>query len=96
MTIRISLARRLALGLVQFGIFVINVQTERVLIAICAQTEGYAIAEDYMLASLPLNYNEVLSSSESIIVDILSEHGPVIQGPKLEELCLGKGIQRDS
>lgn len=49
-----------------------------------------------MLAEPPLDYREVLSDTESIIVDVLREHGPVMQRPKLEELCLGKGLHRDT
>ena len=69
---------------------------QRVLIALCAQAEGYAIDGDSVLASPPLDYREVLSDTESIIVDVLCEHGPVMQKPKLEELCFQKGLHRDS
>ncbi len=29
-------------------------------------------------------------------MNVLREHGPLMQRPKLEELCLGKGLHRDS
>jgi hypothetical protein len=69
---------------------------QRVLIALCAQAEGYAVEGSSVLANTPLDYREVLSDTESIIVDVLHEHGPVIQRPKLEQLCLGKGLHRDA
>jgi len=69
---------------------------QRVLLAFCAQADGYGIEGNSVLARPPLDYHEVLSDTESIIVDVLREHGPVIQRPKLEELCLGNGLQRDS
>ena len=49
-----------------------------------------------VLARPPLDYREVLSDTESMVVSVLREHGPVMQRPKLEELCLGKGLQRDT
>ena len=69
---------------------------QRVLIALCAQAGGYDIEGDSVLARPPLNHREVLSDTESIIVDVLCEHGPVMRKPKLEELCLRKGLHRDS
>lgn len=69
---------------------------QRVLIALCAQAGGYDIEGDFVIASAPLNHREVLSDTESIIADVLFEHGPVLQRPKLEEFCIGKGLHRDS
>ena len=69
---------------------------QRVLIALCGQAEGYAIEGDSVLAKPPLDYHEVLSDTESIIVGVLHEHGPVMERPKLEEVCLGKGLHRDT
>jgi hypothetical protein len=69
---------------------------QRVLIALCAQAKDYAIQGNSVLANTPLNHREVLSDTESVIVDVLREHGPVMRRPKLEELCLGKGLQRET
>lgn len=68
----------------------------RVLIALCGQAGGYAIEGNSVLATTPLNHREVLSATESIIVDVLCEYGPLLRGPKLEELCVEKGLLRDT
>ena len=69
---------------------------KRVLITLCAQAGDYAIEGDSVFARTPLNHKEVLSNTESIIVDVLHEHGPLMQGPKLEALCVGRGLLRDT
>ena len=69
---------------------------QRVLLALCAQAEGCGIDVNFVLAKPPLDYHEVLSDTESIIADVLRGHGPVMQRAKLEELCLGKGLHRDT
>jgi len=49
-----------------------------------------------MIASQPLDYHDVVSAAESIMVDVLREHGPVIERPKLEQLCVEKGLRRET
>jgi len=69
---------------------------QRVLLALCAQAGGYGIEGNFVVANKSLDRREVLSDTESIIVDVLHEHGSIMQRPKLEELCVGKGLHRDT
>lgn len=69
---------------------------QRVLIALCAQAEGYAIEGDCVLARPPRDYHDIVSNTESIMVDVLRAHGPIMPKPKLEELCVERGLHRDT
>ncbi|MEO6787047.1 MAG: hypothetical protein ABI318_13015, partial [Chthoniobacteraceae bacterium] len=69
---------------------------QRVLLALCAHAGGYAVEGDFVMATPPLPYRDVLSETEAVIVDVLLQHGPVMQRPKLEELSVANGLQRDT
>lgn len=68
----------------------------RVLLELCRQLAWCRVADDRITAAQPLDPNEILSDSERTILQVLKEHGPVMQRPKLEELCLKAGVNHHS
>lgn len=64
----------------------------RVLLELCRQLPEYRVVENTVIADRPLRYEKVLSSTESTIVRVLREHGPVMQRAGLEKLCLSRGM----
>ena len=68
----------------------------RVLLEVCRQLPWCRADGNRVTATQPLNPDEVLSDSEKIIFKVLKEHGPVLQRPELENLCLAAGINRHS
>jgi hypothetical protein len=68
----------------------------RVLLELCRQLPWCRVDDEKITAVAPLNPREILSDSEQIILKILSDHGPVIQRAKFEELCLDAGMNQSS
>jgi hypothetical protein len=69
---------------------------QRVLLALCEKTGGCKIEGSFVIADPPLQYGEILSQTEKIIVEVLTEKGPVMERQKLEDLCVAAGIKRDT
>jgi hypothetical protein len=68
----------------------------RVLLEVCRQLSWCRVEGNKVIAAAPLNSDEVLSDSEKIIFKVLKEHGPVLQRPELEKLCLAAGVNHHS
>lgn len=68
----------------------------RVLLELCRQLSWCRVADERITPAQVLNPNEILSDSEQTIFRVMKEHGPVMQRPKFEELCLNAGLNRHS
>lgn len=69
-----------------------------VLAALCADCGEYAVRDDrvFGLPGMP-GYNEVLGANETLLADVLFEHGPVMRRADLEEAAVdGLGLGRNS
>jgi hypothetical protein len=63
-----------------------------ILLALCAQIEGCQVDGLYVLSKPSAERRRALSKTEAVIADLLTEHGPVVNGAKLKELCLARGL----
>jgi hypothetical protein len=43
-----------------------------------------------------LRIEDVLAGAEAIVCVLLRENGDVLPLPKLEDLCLGRGVKKDN
>jgi hypothetical protein len=68
----------------------------RVLLALCAQLDGYAVDGDTVRATQPLDWEEVLAIGERTLVRILKEHGGVMRREDLEAACLRAGMSQEN
>jgi hypothetical protein len=68
----------------------------RVLLELCRQLPWCRVKGEVITTAETLNPIEILSDSEQLILKVLKEHGPVIQRGKLEQLCLGAGMNHHS
>jgi Sigma-70, region 4 len=60
---------------------------QRVLLELCRQTPGYCAEASIIIADPPLDVSEVLFTTESFMVQILKEHGPLMQRAVFEKYC---------
>lgn len=68
----------------------------RVLLELCSQLPCCQVVDERISAVQTLIPNEILNDSERIIFQVLKEHGPVLQRPRFEELCLNNGMNQHS
>lgn len=69
---------------------------EDVLREFCRQTAGVRVAGDRILADPPRDLKEVLTGVELQLVQVLRQHGPVMERGALEDLCVNGGMNRFS
>jgi len=68
----------------------------RVLLKLCEHLPGYCVEGTCVRAEPEIDWRGVLRGIEYTMVQILKQHGPVMQRAKFEELCLGQGMNRSS
>jgi hypothetical protein len=66
----------------------------RVLRELCRQLSWCRVAGEKIVATEPLNPNNILSDSEQITFRVLKEYGPVMRKQRFEELCLYAGMNQ--
>jgi hypothetical protein len=69
---------------------------ENVLLEYCRQSPGLRVDGEWIVADPPHPWQEALTGVEAQLVGILKEHGPVMERGELEDLCVGKGMNRFS
>jgi len=69
---------------------------QRVLLALCQQLSWCRIENNVVIAAPPIDWRGTLSGEEKVIVEILKEHGSIMNRAALEELCLGRGMNRST
>lgn len=66
----------------------------RVLLEFCRQAQGFRVDGDTVIADPPLDWRQVLRGLERALASVLKESGPVMDRPKLEEVCVRTGMKK--
>lgn len=69
---------------------------EGVLLEFCRQSNGLVVDDRRIEARPALDWRKVLKGVERKLVEVLTEHGPVLERTALEELCVRAGMNRFS
>lgn len=69
---------------------------KNVLLEFCRRAPGLGVDGDRVFADPPRDWTDILTGVERELVEILTEHGPVMERGSLEDLCVGRGINRFS
>ncbi len=73
-----------------------RVPPSRVLLAFCEQRPGILVEGRTVAAESPRSPKETLSGVEAEMVQVLQEHGPVLERGSFEEHCQARGMNRFS
>lgn len=73
-----------------------KVPPSRVLLEFCRQMSGVRVEGNAVIADPPLDWREVLAGVERGMVEVLTEHGPVMERGEFEERCIENGMNRFS
>ncbi len=65
-----------------------------VLLELCRQFPAFKVENHMIIADTPLKWKDILSEVEQIMVQVMKDHGPVMQRAKFEEACLSLGMNR--
>ena len=68
----------------------------RVLLELCKQLEGCSVEDNYVFAKPALEWSNVLSGIERTMVEVLKEHGPLMQTAEFENICVSRGMNRST
>lgn len=69
---------------------------QRVLLALCQQLSWCRVENNVVIADPPIDWGVAISGEEKVIVEVLKEHGPIMERCALEELCLRRGMNRST
>jgi hypothetical protein len=69
---------------------------QRVLLALCRRLPGCRVEENIVVADPPRDWAETLADTERTLAGVLVEHGPVLERQHLEDLCMARGMKRDT
>lgn len=67
-----------------------------ILLEFCRQMSGVRVERNLLVSEVPRDWRAVLGGVERGMVEVLREHGPVMERTAFEELCLKKGMNRFS
>jgi Bacterial RNA polymerase, alpha chain C terminal domain len=68
----------------------------RVLLELCRRLQYCMVEGDYVRAEPKMDWRQVLRRTECTMVQVLMEHGPVMQRAKFEEICVGRGMKKST
>jgi len=68
----------------------------RILLALFGKLPEYRVDGDIIIATPPVERGDVLSRTETVIVQVLEEHGDVLDRESIEKRCASKGVSRES
>lgn len=68
----------------------------RVLIELCRRLPDCEVEGTWVRAKGGIDWRQVLRGTEHTMVQILKEHGPLMQRATFEEFCLGSGMNRST
>ena len=68
----------------------------KILLEFCRQMPGLRVQKNLVVADPPRDWRKTLTGVERCMVEVLSEHGPLMERTAFEELCLRKGMNRFS
>jgi hypothetical protein len=69
---------------------------EAVVRSVCAQLSWCRVSNQYVESRVVLPIEDVLVGGEALVYGFLRDHGGVLPLAKLENLCLGRGVQPDN
>jgi hypothetical protein len=69
---------------------------QRILLEFCRQMPDTRVQQNVVISDPPRDWRKILTGVERRMVEVLSEHGPVMERTVLEELCICKGMNRFS
>lgn len=69
---------------------------ENVVLEFCRQMPGVKVEGRRITADPPRDWRKVLTGVEARLVEVLQEHGPIMERGALEDLCVAGGINRFS
>ncbi len=69
---------------------------EKVLLAFCREMPGIRVEGDRIISDPPRDWRQALTGVEAKLVEVLMEHGPVMERSAMEELCVADGMNRFS
>ncbi len=69
---------------------------ESVLLEFCRQMPGVKVEGRRITADPPRDWRRVLTGVEARLVEVLQEHGPIMERGALEDVCVAGGINRFS
>lgn len=67
-----------------------------VLLEFCRQMDGVWVEGERILAQRPRDWEATLTGVEAELVAVLRQHGPIMERGVLEDLCVGRGMNRFS
>lgn len=73
-----------------------KVPPSRVLLEFCRRMPGIRTEGNTVIADPPLDWRNVLAGVERGMVEVLTEHGPVLERGEFEEYCIHNGMNRFS
>jgi hypothetical protein len=68
----------------------------RVLLELCRRLDGYRVEGDRVIADPPLDWRKVLGRTEQTLVLALKSRGSSMTRVRLEEICLQRGMKRNT
>jgi len=68
----------------------------RILLEFCRQMPGIRVQKNLVVADPPRDWRKTLTGIERCMVEVLFEHGPLMERTAFEELCARKGMNRFS
>src|SRR5262249_53076967 len=68
----------------------------RVLLALCQRLPYCHVDGTWIRATQPIDWRHLLKKAEYTMVQILMDHGPVMQRAQFESLCLAAGMNRST
>jgi hypothetical protein len=68
----------------------------RVLLELCAQSGWCSVEAGFVIASHTLDHRKALSQTEAMVVDVLRENGGILGRQQLEDLCIARGLKRQT
>jgi len=73
-----------------------NPPPDNVLLEFCRQTPGIRVEDDRITADPPRDWRKALAGVERKLVEVLKEHGPLMERGAMEDLCTDDGMNRFS
>lgn len=68
----------------------------KILLEFCRQMPGARVKKDLVTLDPPGDWRKILAGVERCMVEVLKEHGPVMERTAFEEHCVRKGVNRFS
>lgn len=66
----------------------------KVLLELCRQLPGLCVEDEEIFLNPPRDLSSQLSANESLLREVLKDHGPVLARPDFEKLCTERGMAR--